>query len=227
LKVSEDAVRNFHAYYVTSVTSLVINLHVPYPLAQGCIFGGEDEERVEDTNHSEEGLWDDCTPVSQSHKRPGYVQTQQLVAEIPIMLIGAQCSDSSSFSAPPPVHYLTCGVALPVIFASSPSSYKDVVFPVSQPIINPELTENTTSHFLSLSVSGMVRSMHDPLHPSRHYSPDLYVRILWEKKMMAEHMARDANIILHCTIGAVPMTPRCHQVSSSILFTLWSVSSAS
>jgi hypothetical protein len=188
LKVSEDAVRNFYAYYATSDTSLVINLHVPYPLAQGCVFGGEDEEPVEDTNHYE-GLWDDCTPVDQLHKRPGYARTQRLVAKIPITLIGAQHSDPSSFSGPPPVHYLTRGVASPVILASPPSSYKDVVFPVSQPTVTPEPTENTTSRLLSLSVSGIVRSMYDPLHPSRHYSSGLYAGILWKKKMMAEHIA--------------------------------------
>jgi len=187
LKVSEDAVRNFHAYYATSVTSLVITLDVPYPLAQGCVFGGEDEEPIDDANHYKEGLWDDCTPIGQSHKGPGYALTQ-LVAEIPITLIGAQRLNPGS---PPPVHYLTPGVASPVILASSPhSSYKDVVFPVSQPIITPEPTENTASRLLSPSVSGIMISMQDPLHPNRYHASIPYAGILWKKKMMTEHRAR-------------------------------------
>jgi len=186
---SEDAIRNFHAYYATSVTSLEINLYVSYPPAEGCIFGSEDKEPIEDTNQYEEGLWDDGTPVGQSLKGPDYLAkplspTQRLVVKIPITLIGAQRSDPSG---PPPIHYLTPGVASPVILASPPSSYKDVVFPVSQPTITPEPNENTISRFLSSPVRGIAESIRDP---SQDYFSGSYVGLLWKKKMMAEHMAR-------------------------------------
>jgi hypothetical protein len=188
LKVSDDAVRNFHTYYATSVASLVIDLSVPYPLAHGCMSGSLDEEPVEDTDQYEEGLWDDSTPVGQSLKRPDYTPTQRLVAKIPITLIGVQRSDSSLSSGSPPVHYLTPDVASPVILASPPSSYKDVVFPVSQPTVTPEPTENTVSRLLSSSVSGIAESI--PPDPSQDYFSGSYAGLLWKKKMMAEHMAR-------------------------------------
>ncbi|KIM76921.1 hypothetical protein PILCRDRAFT_12453 [Piloderma croceum F 1598] len=93
LTFSEDAIRNFYAYYATSVTSLVIDLYVSYPPVQGCVFGGEDKEPVEDTDRYEESLWDEATPVSQSLEephyvpKPGYASTQLLAAKIPITLL--------------------------------------------------------------------------------------------------------------------------------------------
>ena len=192
-KFSEDAIRNFDAYYATSVTSLDINLYVSYPPAEGCVFGDEDKEPVENTNQYEEGLWDDSTPVGQSLKEPDYrpkplSPTQRLVAKIPITLIGAQRLDPSG---PPPIHYLTSGVASPVILTSPPSSYKDVVFPVSQPIITPEPTENTISRLLSPPVGEIRESIQVPRDPSQDYFSGSYVGLLWKKKkMMAEHMAR-------------------------------------
>jgi hypothetical protein len=66
------------------------------------------------------------------------------------------------------------------------------VFPVSQPTITPEPTENTISRLLSSPVSGIAESIQVPPGPSQDYFSGSYAGLLWKKKMMAEHMARVA-----------------------------------
>ena len=205
LKVPEDTIRDFRTYYVTSNTSLVINLDVVYPPpVRRCIFGDQDEEEdvelVGETDQHEEDLWDENTPVGQPHKAGDYElevvrmeipathrSTQTLSAKIPIMLIGTHHLDASPPSSSPPVHYLTPGAASPLILASPPSSWEDVVFPVLQPIITPEPIENTTARLLPLPPSqAPIQYARDP---RQHYHSGPYAGLLWKKKMVAEDTA--------------------------------------
>jgi len=192
INVFEDMFRDFSAYYVTFKTFFVVHLHVAYPPEiRRCMFGEEsvEEEPFDDADQYEESLWDEYTPVGQPRSAHRRLATHTLVAKIPITLVGAQHSDASLLSSPPPVHYLTPGVASPIILAGSPSTPTDIVFPISQPITTPEPLENTTSRMLS-PPGGYMECRSDVPDPTRHYNSGPYAGLLWKKKILSE-LTRD------------------------------------
>jgi hypothetical protein len=176
INIFEDLMRGFRVYYMTFEAFFVVHLHIAYPQeVQYCMFGKESvvEEPYDDADQYEEGLWEEYTPIGQPRQPHSRLATHRLVAKIYITLVGTQHSDASLFSSPPPVHYLTSGVASPIILAGSSSTPTDIVFPTLQPIIMPEPLEDTTSRMLSPPGRYMGRRSDVP-DPTRHYSSGPY-----------------------------------------------------
>jgi hypothetical protein len=182
VKVDENNVRNFRAYYVAFETSLVLELGVLYaPEVQNCMFGREVRVApiVDGADLFEESLWDPYVPLDQRGSTSDE-PTHTLIARIPITVIGSQLSQANAFTNSPPVHYLTPGAPSPLMLARPPVPGKDIAFPVFPPVITPESTANTTQRMLP------THNVDTP-DPTQNYFLGAYAGLLWQKKIIMEN----------------------------------------
>lgn len=195
LNVGENMVRDFRTYYATYETYLQIELGILYaPDVGHCMFGEMDgEPLIDDTDDMdlvEEGLWDDGTPVGMAKRSQRLGPSNYLVAKIPITLLGAHHPAALPTSSAP-IHYLTPGVASPLILTPPFPPIEHIKFPQSQPVIIHVPVDNIIQR-LPLSASATEGVWNSIVDPNRNYYSMPYTGLLWRKKI--EHADRTGPV---------------------------------
>lgn len=200
--VKENTMQSFDAHYASSRSFLDLTLYVAYPAeVQRCIrhMRGEDESMADASDPitadlaREEGMWDSYTALG---KPPSYPQmTYSLTAKIPIAVIGSN-QLAARDSATLPVHYLASdSTPSPVLLTATPSSFDNIAFPLSQPVISVEPVEGTIQRMLSIQTRKFLRNAQNYADPTRDYLSGSYAGVLWKKKIVAEERKRVGSAV--------------------------------
>ncbi|KAJ6581801.1 hypothetical protein B0H19DRAFT_1251967 [Mycena capillaripes] len=191
-EVPLDTPVDFALYYADIKNLLQFDLTVQYSSdAAKCIYPRSlmqpEDENVDDATRTEEGLWDTYTRVSVEVAQPArWGGSLSLRATVPVTVVG------STSPVPAAAHYLTPGVAAPVLRRGAQHKIP-ASFPVANPVFTAEALVNTSARLMQPGSTNRYQpftnlTLHNTKYPdpTENYRGGSYAGVLWKKKVVAE-----------------------------------------